>query len=407
MQNTLPYLRLLVKLVPGNVKVVPGVEGQREAVNGEEVVAGGEEPKEQRRTPQVAPEHSSPSDQTTEPSDRLVLSQDHPAPEDATPESESQSESEELTKKLLAAYQGTLDLAEDLPAVVWIRWGRKGLGRFVKLPYLRYYLRYYLIAHIQKSLTTLNRRLYANAALANDPDINKATRDKVDLYLRSLPRLPYRTLIFAVAIAALLVSLPLAGFGNVLDVLPLVGSMLRFDIYYVTRSLEGQEFDDAVRGTIVLLLALSVVASLLTSPFELKRMLFNLYPATKERLATTAARDHAYKVEGLYALEERLFREVGFPRPKEGRWDLLFQTFVLVLLLLLSVCLGGLALVFGMSWDIRLNYTTDAPANVNFILPEVHWIFYALPAMIFFIAFVVGLKRLVIALRRRHRSAND
>lgn len=336
-----------------------------------------------------------------------MLSQDHPEPAQATPGSDSQSDSEELTRRLLGAYQGTLDLAEDLPAVVWVRWGTIGLWRYLKVPYLRYYLQYYLIAHIQKSLTTLNRRLYANAALANDPNVNKATRDTVDLYLRSLPRLPYRTLIFAVAIAALLVSLPLASFGNVLDVLPLVGSMLRFDIYYVTRSLEGQEFDNAVRGAIVLLLALSVVASLLTSPFELKRMLFNLYPATKERLACTAARDHAYKVEGLYALEERLFREVGLPRPKEGRWDLLFQTFVLVLLLLLSVCLGGFALIFGMAWDVRLKVTSEAPANVNFILPEVHWIFYALPAMIFFMAFVVALKRLVVALRRRQRAAND
>jgi hypothetical protein len=381
------------------MKGVPGVGGQREGVNGEGLVAGGEEPKDQGRTGK-SPEHSSPPNQT-------ALSQDHAAPEDAMPESESQSESEELTKKLLAAYQGTLDLAEDLPAVVWVRWNRQGLGRFVKLPYLRWYLRYYLIAHMQKSLTTLNRRLRANAALANDPDINKANRETVDLYLRSLPPLPYRTMIFAVLIAALLVSLPLASFGNVLDVLPLVGSMLTFNLYYVTRSLEGQQFDDTVRAVIVLLLALSVVASMLVSPFVLKRMLFNLYPATKERLASTAARDHAYTVEGLYAMEERLFREVGLQRPKEGRWDLLFQTFVLVLLLLLSVCLGGLALVFGMSWDIRLNYTTDAPANVNFILPEVHWIFYALPAMIFFIAFVVALKRLAIALRRRHRSAND
>jgi hypothetical protein len=256
-------------------------------------------------------------------------------------------------------------------------------------------------------LTTLNRRLYANAALANDPAINKADRETVDLYLRSLPRLPYRTLIFAVAIAALLVSLPLASFGNVLDVLPLVGSMLRFDVYYVTRSLEGQEFDDAVRGAIVLLLALSVVASLLTSPFELKRMLFNLYPATKERLASTAARDHANKVEGLYAIEAQVFREVGLRRPKEGRWDLLFQSFVLVVLLLFSVCLGGFALIVGLAWDFRLKVTSEASANVNFILPEVHWIFYALPAMIFFMAFVVALKRLVIALRRRQRAAND
>jgi len=383
-----------------------GVRGQREAVNADRSIAAGKQPNDQRRRPQ-AHEHSSPPHQATEPSERSMLSQDHPEPAQATPGSDSQSDSEELTRRLLGAYQRTLDLAEELPAVVWVRWGTNGLWRYLKVPYLRYYLQYYLIAHIQKSLTTLNRRLYANAALANDPNVNKATRDTVDLYLRSLPRLPYRTLIFAVAIAALLVSLPLASFGNVLDVLPLVGSMLRFDIYYVTRSLEGREFDDAVRGTIVLLLALSVVGSLLTSPFELKRMLFNLYPATKERLACTAARDHAYKVEGLYALEERLFREVGLPPPKEGRWDLLFQSFVVVVVLLFSVCLGGFALIVGLAWDIRLKVTSEAPANVNFILPEVHWIFYALPAMIFFMAFVVALKRLVVALRRRQRAAND
>jgi hypothetical protein len=388
------------------MKGVLGVRGDRYGVNGEDLVVGDEDPKDQRRTAQ-APEHSSSSGQTMESSDRLVLSQDHAAPADASPEPESQSESEELTKKLLAAYQGTLDMAEDLPAVVWVRWGRNGLGHFLKLPYLRWFLRYYLIYHINKSLNTLNRRLNAIAALANNPDVNKANRETVNLYLQSLPRLPYKTLIFVVLIAALLVALPLASFGNVLDVLPLVGSMLRFDIYYVTRSLEGQELDDTVRAAIVLLLGFSVVASLLTSPFELKRMLFNLYPATKERIASTAAGEHAYSVEGLYALEEQVFREVGLRRPKEGRWDLLFQTFVLVLLFLFSVCLGGLALIVGMSWNIRLKYTTDAPANVHFYLPQVHWIFYALPAIFFFIAFVVGLKRLVIALRRRQRPAND
>ena len=373
----------------------------------EELGADGEAPNGQRHTAQAPPEHSSPPEQTTEPSDHLVLPQDHAAPEDASPGPQSESELEGLTHKLLAAYQGTLDMAEDLPAIVWVRWGRSGLGYYLKLPYLRWFVRYYLIYHMRKSLNILTRRLNAIAALANDPDANKAERDTVNLYLQSLPLLPYRTLVFAVLVAALLVALPLASFGNVLDVLPLVGSMLRFDIYYVVRSLQGEELDNAVRGAIVLLLALSVVASLLTSPFELKRMLFNLYPATRERIASTAAREHAYNVEGLYALEERVFGEVGLRRPKEGRWDLLFQTFVVVLLFLISVCLGGLALVIGLSWTIRLKYTSDAPANVHFTLPAVHWIFYAIPAIIFFIAFVVALRRLVIAVRRRrpHRPA--
>ncbi|MDQ4083726.1 MAG: hypothetical protein M3117_04930, partial [Actinomycetota bacterium] len=131
------------------------------------------------------------------------------------------------------------------------------------------------------------------------------------------------------------------------------------------------------------------------------------YPLTKERLASTAAREHAFSVEGLYILEEQVFREVGLRRPKEGRWDLLFLTFVLVLLLLLSLCLGVLALVFAMSWDLTLEYDTDAPANVYVTLPEVHWIFYALPALIFLTAFVVLLKRLIIAWRGRNRPASE
>jgi hypothetical protein len=331
---------------------------------------------------------------------------DNPEHNSSPPKSGVQRESEERTKKLLAAYQETLDVAEDLPAVVWVRWGEKGLGRFLKVPYLRWFLGYFLTHHINKRLSTLDRRFHAIAALANDPDTNKADRENVKLYLQSLPPPPYRKLAFAVVIAAVLVAVPLRSFGNVLDVLPLVGALLRVDITYVARAFTGSDFGDTVRATIVLLFALSVVASLLTSPFGLKRLLFNLYPLTKERIASTPARNHAFSVEGLYILEEQVFREVGLRRPKEGLWDLLFLTFVLVLLLLLSLCLGALALFFAMSWDLILEVDTDAPANVNVSLPEVHWIFYALPAIMFFIAFVVLLKRLIIAWRGRNGPAS-
>ncbi len=333
-------------------------------------------------------------------------SADNPEQHSSPPKSGVQRESEERTKELLAAYQGTLDVAEDLPAVVWVRWGEKGLGRLLMVPYFRWFLRYFLTHHIYKRLSALDRRLHAVAALAGDPDINEAERETVKLYLRSLPPPPYKKLVFAVVIGAVLVALPLQSFGNVLDVLPLVGAMMRVDVAYVARAFAGSDFGDTVRATIVLLLAFSVVASLLTSPFGLKRLLFNLYPLTKERIASTAAREHAFSVEGLYVLEERVFREVGLRRPKEGLWDLYFLTFVLVLLLLLSLCLGVLALVIAMSWgDLVLEVDTDAPANVNVSVPEVHWIFYALPAIVFFIAFCVLLKRLSIAWRGRKRPA--
>ena len=331
--------------------------------------------------------------------------EEHTTSLDATSESGAPSESEERTKELLGAYQGTLEVAEDLPAVVWVRWGDRGLGRFLKVPYFRWFLRYFLTHHISKSLSALDRRLHAIAALANDPDTNKANRETVKLYLQSLPPPPYRKLVFVVVIAAVLLAVPLRGFGNVLDVLPLVGALLRVDITYVARAFTGAELGATVRATIVLLLGLSVVASLMTSPFGLKRLLFNLHPLTKERIASTAARDHAFSVEGLYVLEEQVFREVGLRRPKEGQWDLLFLTFALVLLLLLSLGLGFLALFLGMSWDLIVEVDTGAPATVNVSLPEVHWIFYALPAIVFLVAFVVLLKRLIVAWRGRNGPA--
>ena len=332
--------------------------------------------------------------------------EDHTTSLDATSESGAPSESEERTKELLAAYQGTLEVAEDLPAVVWVRWGDRGLGHFLKVPYFRWFLRYFLTHHISERLSVLNRRLHAIAALANDPDTNKAKRDTVKLYLQSLPPPPYRKLIFAVVIAAVLLAVPLRGFGNVLDVLPLVGAMIRVDVTYMARAFQGAELGATVRATIVLLLGFSVVASLMTSPFGLKRLLFNLHPLTKERIASTSARDHAFSVEGLYILEEQVFGEVGLRRPKEGKWDLFFLTFVLVLLLLLSLCLGFLALVLAMSWDLMLEVDTGAPATVNVSLPEVHWIFYALPALIFLIAFCGLLKRLIVAWRGRKGPAS-
>ena len=67
----------------------------------------------------------------------------------------------------------------------------------------------------------------------------------------------------------------------------------------------------------------------------------------------------------------------------------------------LSVGLGVLALFFAMSWDLTLKVTSDAPANVHVTAPEVHWIFYALPAIVLFVAFVVLLKRTISAWRGR------
>src|SRR5215211_6766068 len=256
----------------------------------DELLMKQKEPKDQRSTPD--PEHTLPPYPTGEPPDGLSgLYHDHnsssPVP---TPESEAQGgESEEQrTKRLLAAYQQTFEVVEDLPAVVWVPWRGKGLRRFVKFPYLRWFIRYFLIHHIYRNLTLLNRRFHVMAAMNSDPDINKADREAVTLYLKGTPPPPYKSLAFAIFFAALLVALPLRSVGDVTVVLDLVGSIMKVDIGGVAKAFTAKELGETVRAMLVLLLTSSILAFFLTSPFVLKRMLFNLYPANRERLVHTA-----------------------------------------------------------------------------------------------------------------------
>jgi hypothetical protein len=380
------------------------VDGSNNGAGKEDPMAltGGEkrDPEPAANTPKGSPN----PDQTAEPSSSEP-SEDHANPEGTTPEQEARRKSEERLRGLLEAYQQTLNTVEDLPAVVWVPWDRKGPGRYFKVPYLRLFLKYFVAHHIGRSLDTLNRRFQAIAALSGDPDANWSTREAVKLYLQSLPKPPYGILIFAAVLGALVIALPLQSFGNVFYVLDLVGAVMRFNVGYIGRALEGNELGPTVRSLIVLLVGLIVVGALLTSPFGLKRILFNLHPWTKERLDSTAARSHGYRVGGLYALEDSIFSEAGIRRPKEGRWDLAFQTFLLSLLLVFGLCMAGLTLVFFMSWDIHLNYDAGGSANAHITLPEVSWIYYALFTGVVFAAFILLLRRLVAAWKKRSRNA--
>jgi hypothetical protein len=326
---------------------------------------------------------------------------------DQTAEPSSPEPSEERLRELLRAYQQTLDKVDDLPTVVvWVPWGRKGVGGYLKIPYLRLFLKYFVTYHIGRSLDSLNRHLLATAAISSDPDSDSSKREAVKLYLQSLPAPPYRILIFVAVLAALVIALPLQAFGNAFYVLDLVGAMLRFDVSYLSRALQGDKVGPTVRSLIVLVIGLVGVGALLTSPFGLKRMLFNLYPWTKERLESTAARSHGYRVEGLYALEEGIFSEVGTRSPKEGRWDLVFQTFLLSLLLVFGLCMAALTLVVYMSWYIHLDVDLGLPRmESHFTLPVVSWVYYALFTGVVFALIVLLLRRLLIAWKKRSRNA--
>jgi hypothetical protein len=370
-----------------------------------------EESKDQRSLPD--PEHAPPSYPSGGlPDDLSGLYGDHTtSPPAQTPEEGAQgSPEEQRMMRLLAAYQQTFEVVEDLPAVVWVRWRGKGLRRFVKFPYLRWFIQYFLTHHIYKNLTILNRRLHIIAAMNSDHDVNKWDREAVKLYLQGLPPPPYKRLAFAIFFAALLVALPLRSLGDVTLVLDLVGSIMKVDIGGVAKAFTAKELGETVRAMLVFLLTFSILAFFLTSPFVLKRMLFNLYPATKERLAFTAAREQAFSVKGVYAIEDQVFGEVGLGRPKEAPLDLIFRVVLLVVLLLLSLLLGLLAFVGAVAAAYAENIKLEGSNwhyEVTVETPFDAIIFFGLPAIFFFIGFVACLRVFIKVWRRRTRARDD
>jgi hypothetical protein len=367
-----------------------------------------EEPNDQRSS-MPEPEHATPPYPTGgEPPDDLSVNyQDHnTSPPVPTPESGAQGGSEEQrTKPLLSAYQQTFEIVEDLPAVVWVRWRGKGLRRYVKIPYLRWFIRYFVLLHIYRNVTILNRRFHIISAMNNDHDVNKWDSEAVGLYLQGLPTPPYRRLAFTLFFVALLVALPLRSVGDVALVLDLVGSIMRVDIGGVAEAFTVNKFGETVRAMLVLLLTSSILGFFLTSPFVLKRMLFNLYPEAKERLGYTAAREQALSVKGIYAIEDQVFNEVGLRRPQETPFDLYFRVFVLLVLLLLSVLLGLMSLLAALAVAMEEKSIAFKGSGwyIHFAV-NTYWdaiIFFALPAIILLMAFVGYFRLLLKAWRSR------
>src|SRR3954453_13341001 len=106
-----------------------------------------------------------------------------------------------------------------------------------------------------------------------------------------------------------------------------------------------------------------------------------------QALSYTAAREQAFSVKGVYAIEDRVFNEVGLRRPKEAPFDLLVRVFILVVLLLLSVLLGLLALLTALAAASAENMMLEGSGFYIDMTVDTYWdaiIFFAVPAIIFF-----------------------
>jgi hypothetical protein len=250
--------------------------------------------------------------------------------------------------KLLEAYQAVLEAADGLPRFVMIhsRHRRTGLFRWVnRLPRPRWLIRYFILQHVNNTLTALKRRYHAREALgfASTPD--KKSRELVESFQQSLP--PFRLTLY---LSTLIVATLLLGRRTV-EVIAWVLKGLSFEGVSLIRpdqqgkarelistassslSISGGSVDDlldsllkaGLEESLIAIMGLSLALYLVLRPlvpvFRLKRILFNTYPEIDRYLKVTTARWHTSHAVGIYDLEAKLLEGLGTKTPPELPFD--------------------------------------------------------------------------------------
>jgi hypothetical protein len=309
--------------------------------------------------------------------------------------------------ELLAAYNETLDLYDRLPHVIWVRKSQGFLGRFLLVPRWRWTLRYFLSHHMARTLMLLKRRFYADTAISGDAEVSRVEREVVENFEQTLPPIPYRRLIVGLSfVIFLLASLMVGGRGDaILNKVPPAAleaatspqTMASPEDSEVHELFGAASKDPLSAFTVALVLVILVWCALtiVVSGFRLKRMLFNLYPLERDSLLSTSDVDHRARSEGIYALEARLFSELGLSPPFEPPFDLLVGVLIRVLSLLWAILLvcGGVACIF-----FGAVTNNDPYLRLGFYILAILLIVIGLPVLV---GSIVALVRSALTWRRR------
>lgn len=299
------------------------------------------------------------------------------------------SMSESQGRDLASATAGSLR-----QLVVWVPsiHRRTGIRRWVHtLPRPRWFLRYFVVDHMRRTLDAVRRRLLARAALGH-PDDDEAQRQAVANYVESLPpqhRLLYSAGLIAVTVVLtrfLLLHVPgaAAQFGG-------TGTAGEADVIArllteVERTAAGMgSFDgllaalatSPLRTTAFVITSLATVLFVelrwLVPAFRLKRMLWNLHPRT-DLLTSTPASWSVQRAVGVYSCERSLARQLGAPPPREVPFDLIVSVLALPCLLFLAGMLVEMGTVDaaepGEPW---LSYTLAAAITLG-VLTRLGWL---------------------------------
>jgi hypothetical protein len=238
------------------------------------------------------------------------------------------------TRKLLLAYHETLDLVQEPPVVSWVPRTNGRVGRIVRVPRSRWFLRYFLLHHIHRNLAIVRRRLYAKCALESTSDVpTSAELSMIESFEKSLDRVPYRRLVLLLVLTSFVTAFLIANFvlHDLATAKPL-GSVTEAALTLDTRQAVDAVKTSTVRdvGVAIIILALTfyVTLRLPSAAFALKRSLFNLYPAAWPHLRTIPAESDACRSTGIYSLEDRVCRALN-TRRSEMPFDIVVQSILI------------------------------------------------------------------------------
>lgn len=278
---------------------------------------------------------------------------------------------------LLREYDRVLLMADHAPAVMWVRTRppRPDMRLDVWwLPRLTVLLRFFVRVQVRHGVQALRRRLSAEHALGGSACPIAEEHEAVVRYEDAIPPTHGRALALGFVAAVLVIGrLAVQYAGQVLSSVPALTHVQRTDIRSSSGAAEraiafsgeaeqlmrrlGESLTDSVPSPAKVIDALlsarladvAVVAAASSfavyavlrpcvPAFRLKRMLFNV-EADPVALRASTARWHVSRRTGVYALEERVFHQLGTRPPRELPFDLLASALLCVIPLALGTYL--------------------------------------------------------------------
>jgi hypothetical protein len=234
--------------------------------------------------------------------------------------------------ELLNGYERTMNAVDNMEPFIMVT-----SRSFLRIPRPTWFLRSFVVHHIDRTLDGVCRRYVARAALqlgASEDDDHRGAR----YYRESLPpvrRNTYVVLLITLAIVVASMTLPstVAFFGlrgtpdRVREFISALESQATnpFAITGLLDQLGHANYDVFVHVIGGLLVIMYIILRPISAVFRVKRMIFNLYPNI-ERISSVPISLGVRKTTGLYSLEESVRRHLGARQQPEFPFDLLVST---------------------------------------------------------------------------------